>query len=116
VTAYDIIAKFAPEDMDRLSTVFLYLAEHSYEARLRDGKLLRDATDFRGFLRELSEAAIVAVGRDCTEVVNRAERRPRRKVMLTVCPRCGHEHGGSAECGEAMGGGRICRCDVEVSA
>jgi hypothetical protein len=115
MTAYDVIAKFAPADMDRLSSIFLYLAEHSYEARLKDGKQIRDATDFRYFLRELSEAAIVAMGRDCADVVNRAERRPVRRLVESTCFRCGHVHQGSAECGQEMGQGRICRWEVEVT-
>ena len=30
-----------------------------------------------------------------------------------TCPRCGHVHQADAECGEALGGGRICRCEFE---
>jgi hypothetical protein len=121
MTAYETIAHFLSFDLDGLSLVFAYLAEHSYEARLQDGKQLRDATDFRCWLRELSEAAKVAEGRGSTEVANQPGRRPCRKVLGTFvladpCPRCGHVHEGAAECGFEIGGGRICRCDVEVPA
>ena len=119
MTAHDFISKFGYEHMDRLGTIFLYLAEFSYQARLQDGKQLRDATDFRQFLRELSEAAIVAVGRSSTEVPNSAERRPAAKVTCRrsvdqTCPRCGHVHQGDRECGEQIGGGKVCRCEMEV--
>lgn len=33
-----------------------------------------------------------------------------------TCPRCGHVHQGSSECGQEMGPGRICRCEMEVTA
>ena len=32
------------------------------------------------------------------------------------CPRCGHIHEGVRECGADMGGGGICRCEMEVAA
>jgi hypothetical protein len=35
---------------------------------------------------------------------------------LRTCPRCGHIHEGASECGEDMGGGRICRCELSVPA
>jgi len=90
--------------MDLLGLVFQYLAEHSYEARLRDGNLLRDATDFRYFLRELAEAAQVAECRSSTEVANSAGHLDR------TCRRCGHVHQGAPECEQEIGAGRICRC------
>jgi hypothetical protein len=45
----------------------------------------------------------------------RIERRDRRPLDET-CPRCGHIHQGDSECGEQMGGGRICRCELSVPA
>lgn len=46
--------------------------------------------------------------------------RPRPKVTQReidrTCPRCGHIHQGEKECGEPMGGERICRCELDVPA
>jgi hypothetical protein len=80
--------------------LFNYLADQVYEARLADGQRLLDATDFKAWLRELAEAAAPAATRD----------------HLRTCPRCGHIHEGASECGEDMGGGRICRCELSVPA
>jgi hypothetical protein len=53
-----------------------------------------------------------------TEVQPSPVSRPCRKVtrhddLYSTCPRCGHIHQGERECGEDMGGGRICRCEME---
>lgn len=33
-----------------------------------------------------------------------------------ICPRCGHVHQGAVACGEDLGDGRICRCELPVPA
>ena len=33
-----------------------------------------------------------------------------------ACPRCGHVHHEGTECGEQLGGGRVCRCEESVTA
>lgn len=47
-------------------------------------------------------------------------RAPRRGELRSryeeMCPRCGHVHQGDRECGEDIGGGRRCRCEMEVPA
>lgn len=121
MTARDFIASLAPVDLDRQSRIFRYLADHAFESRLRDGAPIRDVTDFRMWLAELAEAAELRKSGQSTTVSVPAEIRPCRKVMGTFgnsdpCPRCGHVHQGSAECGEEIGGGRICRCELEVRA
>ena len=114
MTSQEFIAKLSPTELNRLSTIFEYMAISLTEARLRTGIRLIDLTDVKMWLLELSIAAKLAEVGDSTKVPNAAERRPVSKVMLTICPRCGHEHQGTAECGEDMGGGRICRCELEV--
>ncbi len=34
--------------------------------------------------------------------------------LQKTCPRCGHIHEGSKECGMVMGQNLICRCEYEV--
>jgi hypothetical protein len=109
VTAREFISTLAlaPVDTERLSTIFRFLAVHAYEFRLEGGKQLRDASDFKQLLHEISEAA--ANARDCRKVMGTF-------VIADPCPRCGHVHQGSPECGEEIGGGRTCHCELEVRA
>jgi hypothetical protein len=115
MTAHDFIASLAPVDLDRQGKIFRFLAEHTYELRLSSGHPLRDSTDFRDFLFELSRGLQLAhdlaprENRRCPKVIPRGQ-------FDDTCPRCGHVHQGSGECGEQMGGGRICRCETEVPA
>jgi hypothetical protein len=90
-----------------LGIVFRCLAHSVYDARLVDGQRLLDATDFKAWLLELAEASTV---HDHSFAGS-----PRRSLQDT-CPRCGHIHQGEAECGEDLGGGRICRCELPVPA
>jgi hypothetical protein len=116
MNAYEVIGHFEPHDLNRLSLILAYLAEHSYEARLRNGGMLRDATDFREWLRELSAAAKVLDSGQGTEVPSPAEKRSCREVIVSArfCPRCGHVHEERDHCGVSMGSGGICRCVMEV--
>jgi hypothetical protein len=83
---------------------FLYLAAHADEARLAGGERLNDATDFAAWLIELANAVRAQEPATLNPALNR------------TCPRCGHVHQGEAECGEPLGGGRICRCEFKVQA
>jgi hypothetical protein len=50
------ILELAPQLDDReAADLLLFLSEQVYEARLRDGGRLRDATDFKQWLLELAE-------------------------------------------------------------
>jgi len=40
----------------------------------------------------------------------------RRNLIDRTCPDCGHVHHGDDECGEELGGGRVCRCERRVPA
>ena len=97
--------------------LLIYLADHVYD--------LRDASDFRVWLLDLAAELRQGMGTgqfpSSTEVQPPTEIRPRSKVMPQsrwddVCPRCGHVHEGSGECGVRMGKDIICRCELEVSA
>jgi hypothetical protein len=92
---------------NNLGVVFRYLAEQVYDAHLDDGQRLLDATDFKAWLRELAEASTVH-GQPFAGF--------HRGSLHDTCPRCGHIHQGDAECGEDLGGGRICRCELPVPA
>jgi hypothetical protein len=37
-----------------------------------------------------------------------------RANLDKTCPRCGHVHEGDSECGQFMGGGGYCRCELPV--
>jgi hypothetical protein len=37
-----------------------------------------------------------------------------KRKLLETCPRCGHVHKEPSECGEDMGGGRVCLCEYWV--
>jgi hypothetical protein len=96
-----------------------YLADHVYHAELRD------ATDFRQWLLDLAEEARnLGQLAENTKVSWMTVKGPCRKVTTPppqprydpTCPRCGHVHEGSAECGMDMGNGRFCRCEMEVVA
>src|SRR5260370_490396 len=93
---------------------FLYLASHSHELRLATGARLLDLTDFKAFLIELAEAVAQPVPK--REAAVPAQPRYSKSSVDLTCPRCGHVHQGIGECGMPMGTGRICRCELEVSA
>jgi hypothetical protein len=94
--------------------IFHALADSVYEARLAGGQRLCDASDFAAWLRELAEETRVhglpasdsAGDGTCPKVM-----RESRRSIDDTCPRCGHVHQHDSECGEQMGGGRVCRCD-----
>ena len=97
--------------------LLIYLADHVYD--------LRDASDFRVWLLDLAAELRHGMGTGqfplSTEVQPPTEIRPRSKVMPQrrwdeFCPTCGHIHIEDAECGFPQGGGRVCRCERQVSA
>jgi hypothetical protein len=108
MTAKEAIANLRATGADDPVEYFLYLANHVHEARLTNGSRLNDAIDIALWLTELAEAIRVPS-------LDLAEIESKRRADLT-CPRCGHIHEGDRECGAFIGGGRICRCEMEVSA
>lgn len=93
--------------LPNLTVVLRCLAHSVYDARLEDGQRLLDATDFKAWLIELAEASTVH---------GQPFEHPHSSRLENTCPRCGHIHQGEAECGEDLGGGRICRCELPVPA
>lgn len=105
--AQEIIAELRTRGLDVSPEIFDYLAEHIYDAELFGGHRISDASDAVGLMRELASAARFAALPVATM---------RRRLIESTCPRCGHIHQGEAECGEEMGGGRLCRCELPVRA
>jgi hypothetical protein len=81
----------------------LFLASHYAELRLKNGQRLLDASDWQQFFLEMVDAW------KATSVSNKVV------SISLVCHRCGHQHEGDRECGVDCGGGRLCRCEMEVS-
>lgn len=107
----DDLLFLGPQD---LNVILSYIADHASEARLAGGERLNDVTDFKAFLRELGEAWRVHGLLRRTNVA--IDSWQSRTAMHDTCPRCGHVHQGEAECGELLGGGRVCRCELSVPA
>jgi hypothetical protein len=113
--ADELIAELRAMGQQDAAVIFNYLAKHAMEARLAGGQRLCDVTDFAAWLRELSEAAKVPAPPYFPSRDQRPAARPAAQSRWDkTCPRCGHVHQGGAECGEAMGGGGICRCELDV--
>jgi hypothetical protein len=109
MTAREAIANLRAVSAELPVEYFLYLAAHSCELCLSSGGRLNDATDFKAFLVELAEATKPTLGKALATV-------PQQPRWNRNCPRCGHVHEEVSECGMSLGGGRICRCDMEMSA
>lgn len=88
-----------------------YLADHAHEAQLNDGSYLAEPTKIRTFMREILAELPSAARSTRLEVTARPKPQPR----WDECPRCGHVHEGIGECGVQMGGGGLCRCEMEVA-
>jgi len=105
------LAPGADERETRLYLRFLVatLIMHFDTAQRSDGGFVihTDAIGVREWLTELLDAATL---------VQVETRRDRFRVSSggDACPRCGHVHQGCRECGEQIGGGRICRCEMEL--
>jgi hypothetical protein len=122
MTAREAVSNFRNFSLSRDDERFLYLATHAHELTLANGCRLIDGTDFIQFFREMAEAL------EFYDVRDRAAKRmngavpaqPRwnsiAKAGSDPCHRCGHVHEGSKECGVLIGGDRICRCEMEVTA
>lgn len=116
-------SRTADEFMQYLRLGLSHLEKDFYELRLANGQRALDASDFAQLLRELRDATLNPVS-SSTEVPDQVGIRTRLRVTGRVdvsrydstCPRCGHIHEGTGECGVSMGKDRLCRCDLEVPA
>jgi hypothetical protein len=113
MTPQELISALRSCGPQTLSVILHFIADRLYQAELNSGASLHDVTDFKIFLEECAEVAKVRDFRDQTASGWREA--PSRGVN-PPCPRCGHVHQGDRECGEQIGGGRICRCEMEVPA
>lgn len=118
MNAHELISRLRACGPQELHVVFCYLADRVHEAELLNGSKLRDAGDFKQWLDELCAASRISPEfAQGTEGQSSAESRTRLRVTGRVsepdiCHRCGHVHQGR-ECGEPIGGGRTCRCELE---
>jgi len=117
--AKDVIANLRHQRPQHAHAIFYSLADAALEARLRTGHSLCDLGDFSEWLRELGDAAReVELGSGSLRLssFNNYTSVDGRRLLDPTCPRCGHVHQGERECGEEMGPGRICRCELSVPA
>ena len=87
-----------------------YLRDHWYEATLENHQRILDAMDAVRFFEQMVEAL------SARTIPGPASPTLRQQQMRwsKTCPHCGHVHEGDKECGACMGGGGICRCELEV--
>ncbi len=114
----------ADEFMQYLRLGLTFIEKHFYELQLADGTVIAngDITSAVAGIREIRDATLNLV--PSTQVQDQARIRTRLRVTGRVdvsrydstCPRCGHIHEGTGECGVSMGKDRLCRCDLEVPA
>jgi hypothetical protein len=108
VTAKEFVSRLAPVDFPRLRLIFQWLAANATSLQTLSGMPLHDATDWKEFLHEVADALAEGAGRP-----THADRLPRHDA---TCPDCGHIHQEEGECGEKVGGGRVCLCERKVPA
>jgi len=108
----DLIAELTAAGPQDLSVILHFFADRAHAARLADGQGLRDCLDFSAWLRELAEASKVVDPIGQLLSANPSTRiQPSPAVMQDWCNSCGHEAHPGRECGVAIGGERICRCE-----
>src|SRR6266849_8102088 len=88
-----------------------YLADNVYDSTLNSGERISDATAFKIWLRELSEAARTLT----LETAGKKLPPSPQRRWNEFCPDCGHIHIEDSECGFPQGGGRVCRCERAVT-
>lgn len=85
-----------------------YLADHVYYAQLESGVSLSDPINQRQFFHECAEALIA--------MMTGKKEAPKPGYNVDFCPNCGHVHVDDHECSFPIGGGRVCRCERQVTA
>lgn len=102
-----------------IAIAFRYAADNFYSMTMENGRRPLDQIDFPTFLGQCAEAFSLAESHVSISAESGAPRKLRsdgstnsRFDKADFCPRCGHVHQGR-ECGEEMGGGRVCRCELE---
>lgn len=103
-----------PQDLNVFAQ---FLADHLYDARLRDGRLVKqgDVITTKEWLTEVADAATVRDFALDTKAPAQRVLGHRPLVMLgqLSCPGCSHHHGSREKCGYYLGEGRFCECPLQ---
>lgn len=113
MTPKELVTRLAPVELERLRSIFLFIAANAHELRCESGTQLRDASDWKEFLHEVGDALAEAAAAVPGCISPRMNLRPLRDH---TCPDCGHEHEDKAECKKYLGEGRFCPCESKVPA
>lgn len=102
----EILLSGPPSDTLKLECrlIFRILADNLDQVELAESGKLRDLSDViqlcRVLVAELNPEAVPL----------------RRGYNVDFCPNCGHVHVDDHECSFPIGGGRVCRCERQVTA
>jgi len=119
MTPSEFVSHLAPVESARLALIFDFLAVKHHDFTLENGKPLSDGIDFSAFFQEVAVALKSPQPGMALEAPIEIRTHPRtvsRFSSTEFCPDCGHIHADDSECGFPQGGGRICRCERQVSA
>jgi hypothetical protein len=125
-TAQQFAYRLRAQGQQDANVIFAQIAEGFFGFRLKTGHRVFTLDDAVQFLYELAEAVKLSEFPEGTvfppsakvhQMPERSTRPPEQKRWHEeVCPRCEHIHQGLIECGERLGGGRTCRCELPVPA
>lgn len=102
----EILLSGPPSDTLKLECrlIFRILADNLHEVRLSGAGRLDDLTD------------VIALFRELVKQLNPALNPVKPGYNVDFCPDCGHVHVDDHECSFPIGGGRVCRCERQVTA
>jgi hypothetical protein len=114
MTSKEIISDLLRCGTQSLNVSLDYIGARMCEARLRNGCRVNDASDAKAFLHECAQEVQIHSGVPRLSLIQ--EPPARRGYNVDFCPDCGHVHIDDHECGFPIGGGRVCRCERQVTA
>jgi len=97
-----------------LRLIFRQLHDNLPMLKLRNGAHVRDVPDVMELCREMID--LLSPPKPAQVGVFTAGSARERFPFEATCPNCGHVHFEEDECGEQLGGGRVCRCERKVVA
>jgi hypothetical protein len=97
-----------------LRLIFRQLHDNLPMLKLRNGNHLRDSSDVMELCREMID--LLSPPKPAQIGVFTATSARERFPFHETCPDCGHVHTEENECGEKLGGDRVCRCERKVVA
>ena len=97
-----------------LRMMFRQLHDNLPLLKLRNGSHVRDVPDVMELCREMID--LLTPNKPPQIGVFTAASARERFPFADTCPDCGHVHNGENECGEKLGGDRVCRCERKVVA